>query len=54
MTKSNFLVGMGLGIAVGSGAAMMIPGKKNAKTAMSKTLKTMSDMVDAVSSSIGK
>lgn len=55
MNKSNFIVGMGLGIAVGSGAAaMLIPNKKGAKTAVSKTLKTMSDMVDAVSNSLGK
>ncbi|MDO4815691.1 MAG: hypothetical protein Q4A83_03685 [Bacillota bacterium] len=54
MHKTNFLVGMGLGMAVGSCAgAMMKPRKKNPKNVVGKTLKTMGDVVDAVSSSMG-
>ena len=55
MNKTNFLIGMGLGIAVGGCAgAIMMPGEKGAKNVVSKTLKTMGDVVDAVSSSMSK
>ena len=55
MNKTNFLIGMGLGIAVGGCAgAIMMPSKKGAKNVVSKTLKTMGDVVDAVSSSMSK
>ena len=55
MNKTNFLIGMGLGIAVGGCAgAIMMPGKKGAKNVVSKTLKTIGDVVDAVSSSMSK
>lgn len=54
MHKTNFLVGMGIGMAVGSCAgAMMKSGKKSPKNVVGKTLKTMGDVVDAVSSSMG-
>ena len=54
MTKTNFLVGMGIGVAVGSLAGMTVSGaKKPPKNIVGKTLKTMGEVVDAVSSSIG-
>lgn len=54
MHKTNFLVGMGIGVAVGSIAGMTVSGtKKTPKNIVGKTLKTMGEVVDAVSSSIG-
>lgn len=54
MKKSNFLVGMGIGVTVGSIAGMVMTGdKKTPKNVVGKTLKTMGEVVDAVSSSIG-
>ncbi len=54
MHKTNFLIGMGLGMAVGSLAVVgMTPGKKSSKNVVSKALKTMGEVVDAVSSSMG-
>lgn len=54
MQKSKFLVGMGIGVAVGSLAGMTMTGsKKSPKNIVGKTLKTMGEVVDAVSSSIG-
>lgn len=52
--KSNFLIGMGIGVTVGSLAGMAMSGsKKSPKNVVGKTLKTMGEVVDAVSSSIG-
>lgn len=54
MHKTNFLVGMGIGMAVGGCAgAIMKPGKKGPKNVVGKTLKTMGNVVDAVSESMG-
>lgn len=56
MKKSKFLVGMGVGVTVGSlaGMAMSGPGnKRSPKNVVGKTLKTMGEVVDAVSSSMG-
>ena len=54
MNKTNFLVDMGIGVAVGSLAGMSVSGtKKTPKNIIGKTLKTMGEVVDAVSSSIG-
>ena len=54
MQKPNVLLGMGIGVTVGSIAvATMTTGKKTSKNIIGKTLKTMCDVVDAVSSSIG-
>ena len=54
MHKANFLIGMGIGVAVGGLAGMsMTSGKKPAKNIVGKTLKTMGEVVDAVSSSMG-
>ena len=54
MHKMNFLVGMGIGVTVGSIAvASLTSGKKASKNVVGKTLKTMGEVVDAVSSSMG-
>ena len=54
MTKTNFLVGMGIGVAVGSLAGMTVSGaKKQPKNIVGKTLKTKDEVVEAVASSIG-
>lgn len=53
MKKTNFLVGMGIGVAVGSIASMSVTGtKKSPKNIAGKTLKTMGEVVDAVSSTL--
>lgn len=54
MHKTNFLVGMGVGVTVGSIAvATLTTNKKNSKNLVGKTLKTMGEVADAVSSSMG-
>lgn len=54
MHKTNFLIGMGIGVAVGGLAGMgMTSSKKAPKNIVGKTLKTMGEVVDAVSSSMG-
>jgi len=53
MKKSNFLIGMGIGVAVGSAFGISMMPKKRSKNIVSKTLKTMGEVVDAVSDSMG-
>ena len=54
MKKANFLIGMGIGVAAGSAAVIgLSSGKKKSKNLLSKTLKTMGEVVDAVSDSMG-
>ena len=54
MKKANFLIGMGIGTAVGSCLGIaMTTGKKGPKNIVGKTLKTMGEVADAVSSSMG-
>ena len=54
MEKKNFILGMGMGLAVGGAAAMMMkPKKSKMKSAVGKTLKTMGDVADAISTSFG-
>ena len=53
MTK-NFLIGMGMGLVAGGCAmAAMRPKKRTVKSALGKTLKTMSEMADSISDSMG-
>lgn len=48
MNKELF-IGMGIGAAVGGGLAMLaMPEKKNVKSAVEKTLRTMGDAADSV------
>ena len=54
MNKTNFYVGMGMGIVVGSAAAMaMRPKRRCAKSMLGKTLRTMSDVADSISGTMG-
>lgn len=54
MNKTNFYVGMGMGLIVGGTAAMMMrPKRRSAKTMLGKTLRTMSDVADSISGSMG-
>lgn len=54
MHKTNFLVGMGIGVTVGSAAVLGLKsGKKSSKNIIGKTLKTMGEIADAVSDSMG-
>lgn len=54
MHKTNFLIGMGIGVAAGSLASMTIGGgKKKAKNAVSKAFHTMGNVADAVTGSMG-
>lgn len=53
MHKTNFLVGMGIGVTVGSAAVIgLTSNKKASKNLVGKTLKTMGEVADAVWSSI--
>ena len=54
MHKSNFLLGMGIGVTVGSVAiASMKAAKKGSKNVVGKTLKTMGEVADSISDSLG-
>lgn len=53
MNKELF-IGLGMGAVIGGGVAMMLsPGKKSAKSAVEKTLKTVGDAANSVISGIG-
>lgn len=51
MTNKQFLLGMGAGLMVGGAAAAAMGMKKNKKTGLGKTLKTMAQVVDSVAGS---
>lgn len=53
MNKMNFLIGMGMGIAVGSTAAMLMRPKKNVRSALGRTLKSMSEVADSITDTMG-
>lgn len=54
MNKRNFIVGMGMGLLVGCGAAMaMRPKKSGMKSALGRTLRTMGEVADSVSDAMG-
>jgi len=54
MDKKNFYVGMGMGIAVCSCAALaMRPKKRRIKSAVGKTLLTISELADSVCDNMG-
>ena len=54
MKKNSFLIGMGIGVAAGSAAVIGLSSGKKSKNVLSKTLKTVGEVVDAVSESLGK
>ena len=54
MNKTNFMVGMGMGLMVGIGAGMMMRPKKPGVSGMvGKTLKAMSEVADSISDTLG-
>ena len=54
MHKTNFFIGMGIGAALGGAVGLsMMSKKKNPKNIVGRTLKTMGEVVDAVSDSMG-
>ena len=54
MNKKNFLIGMGMGLTVGGVIAMATrPKKRCMKSAVGKTLKTMGEVADSISDSLG-
>ncbi len=54
MNKRNFYVGMGLGMLVGSSAALAMHRKKHcAKSVMGRTLKTMGEVAESISDAMG-
>ena len=55
MRKSNFYIGMGMGLVVGSCAGLAMGGRKNsgAKSALGRTLKNVGEVVDSISDAMG-
>ena len=54
MKNKNFYVGMSMGImAAGAVAAVVRPKKRRMKSAMGKALKTMGEVADSISDSMG-
>jgi len=55
MSKSNFYLGMGMGLVVGSCAGLAMRGKKSncAKSALGRTLKNVGEVVDSISGAMG-
>lgn len=50
--KKNFMIGMGMGLAVGAAAAYSMTPKRK-KTNITKTVKAVSDIMDSVSDYMG-
>ena len=54
MNKRNFYVGMGMGLLVGcSAAVMMRPKKSGLRSTVGKTLKTIGEVADSISDTMG-
>jgi len=54
MNRTNFYVGMGMGLVVGGAAAFaMRPKRRCAKSMLGRTLRTMSDVADSISNTMG-
>ena len=55
MSKSNFYIGMGMGLVVGSCAGLAMRGKQQhcAKNALGRTLKNVGEVVDSISGAMG-
>ena len=55
MNNRNMLIGIGMGMAMGSLGAMMLRPKKSRKmkSAVGKTLKSMSELAESVSNAMG-
>ncbi len=55
MRKTNFYVGMGMGLVVGGCAGLAMRGKKqpNAKNPLGRTLKNVGEVIDSISGAMG-
>ena len=54
MRKTNFYLGMGMGLVVGSCAGLAMRGKKqNCKNPLGRTLKNVGEVVDSISGAMG-
>ena len=54
MRKSNFYLGMGMGLVVGSCAGLAMRSKKqSAKNPLGRTLKNVGEVVDSISGAMG-
>ena len=54
MNKKNFYVGMGMGLMVGSALSMLMrPKKSGMKSALGRTLRTVGDIADTISETMG-
>lgn len=53
MNKRNFIVGMGMGLMVGGCAVYAMRPKKNVKTVLGRTIRTMGEVADSVSDLMG-
>ena len=55
MDSKQFLMGMGMGLAVGGAVGRMLPRKeKTGKHMVSRALRSMGDVIDDVSNVLGK
>jgi len=53
MKKSNFAVGIGIGAVVGGALGAAMTTRKKPKNIVGRTLKTMGEVADAFSASMG-
>lgn len=54
ISRSNFYIGMGMGLVVGSCAGLAMRGKKqNARNPLGRTLKNVGEVVDSISGAMG-
>ena len=54
MNKKNFIVGMGLGLIVGSSAAMAMHARRRCpRSVLGRTLKTVGEVAESVSDMMG-
>ena len=55
MESKNFMTGLGIGMVAGSAIGMMVAPKRNSgKKTISRALKGMGDVIDDVSSVLGR
>ena len=55
MESKNFMTGLGIGMVAGSAIGMMMsPKRSNGKKTISRALKGMGDVIDDVSSVLGR
>lgn len=52
MTKSNFLRGVGVGLAVGTAMGSMMPGKRKKKSTAAKAIRSLTEVMDNLSNAL--